>query len=116
MAEPKNESEGSRPSTESVAIRAGSESAGVITELVERLGLSTVLLLGAVYFGYQSIIRPIADSYRQMIVDVAATNKFLQEEIRNNDEEDMERVRIITAQIERLEDKIDKMLELELKK
>jgi len=103
-------------SNKSAVARASSESAGIITELVERLGLSTVLLLGAVYFGYQSIIRPIADSYRQMIVDVAATNKFLQEEIRNNDDEDAQRVRMITDHIDRLENKIDKMMELELMK
>lgn len=87
------------------------ESASFITELVERLGLSTVLLLGAVYFGYQSIIRPIADSYQKMVADVAETNKLLQEEIRSNDKEDGERVQLITAQIAKLEAKIDKLLE-----
>jgi uncharacterized protein Yka (UPF0111/DUF47 family) len=87
------------------------ESASIITELVERLGLSTVLLLGAVYFGYQSIIRPIADSYQKMVADVAETNKLLQEEIRSNDKEDGERVQLITAQIAKLEAKIDKLLE-----
>lgn len=87
------------------------ESASIITELVERLGLSTVLLLGAVYFGYQSIIRPIADSYQKMVADVAETNKLLQEEIRSNDKEDGERVQLITAQMAKLEAKIDKLLE-----
>ena len=87
------------------------ESASIITELVERLGLSTVLLLGAVYFGYQSIIRPIADSYQKMVADVAETNKLLQEEIKSNDKEDGERVQLIIAQMAKLEAKIDKLLE-----
>ena len=87
------------------------ESASIITELVERLGLSTVLLLGAVYFGYQSIIRPIADSYQKMVADVAETNKLLQEEIKSNDKEDGERVQLIIAQMSKLEAKIDKLLE-----
>lgn len=87
------------------------ESASIITELVERLGLSTVLLLGAVYFGYQSIIRPIADSYQKMVADVAETNKLLQEEIKANDREDGERVQLIVAQMSKLEAKIDKLLE-----
>lgn len=89
----------------------GKESASIITELVERLGLSTVLLLGAVYFGYQSIIRPIADSYQKMVADVAETNKLLQEEIKANDREDGERVQLIVAQMSKLEAKIDKLLE-----
>lgn len=87
------------------------QSASIVTELVERLGLSTVLLLGAVYFGYQSIIRPIADSYQQMVADVAETNKLLEEEIRNNDKADGERVRLISARMDKLEAKIDKLLE-----
>ena len=87
------------------------QSASIVTELVERLGLSTVLLLGAVYFGYQSIIRPIADSYQKMVADVAETNKLLQEEIKNNDKEDGERVQLITSQMASLEAKIDKLLE-----
>ena len=87
------------------------QSASIVTELVERLGLSTVLLLGAVYFGYQSIIRPIADSYQKMVADVAETNKLLQEELKNNDKEDGERVQLITAQMASLEAKIDKLLE-----
>ena len=87
------------------------QSASIVTELVERLGLSTVLLLGAVYFGYQSIIRPIADSYQKMVADVAETNKLLQEEIKANDREDGERVQLITAQMAKLEAKIDKLLE-----
>lgn len=89
----------------------GKESASIITELVERLGLSTVLLLGAVYFGYQSIIRPIADSYQKMVADVAETNKLLQEEIKSNDKEDGERVQLIIAHMSKLEAKIDKLLE-----
>ena len=87
------------------------ESASIVTELVERLGLSTVLLLGAVYFGYQSIIRPIADSYQRMVDDVAETNKLLQEEIKDNDREDGERVQLISANMSRLEEKIDRLLE-----
>ena len=87
------------------------QNASIVTELVERLGLSTVLLLGAVYFGYQSIIRPIADSYQKMVADVAETNKLLQEEIKDNDREDGERVQLITAQMAKLEAKIDKLLE-----
>lgn len=87
------------------------ESASIVTELVERLGLSTVLLLGAVYFGYQSIIRPIADSYQRMVDDVAETNKLLQEEIKDNDREDGERVQLISAHMSRLEEKIDRLLE-----
>jgi len=87
------------------------ESASIVTELVERLGLSTVLLLGAVYFGYQSIIRPIADSYQRMVDDVAETNKLLQEEIKDNDREDGERVQLIVAHMSKLEEKIDRLLE-----
>ena len=87
------------------------ESASIVTELVERLGLSTVLLLGAVYFGYQTIIQPLADSYRQMVKDVSETNKLLQEEIKNNDREDGERVQLISAHMSRLEEKIDRLLE-----
>ena len=87
------------------------ESASIVTELVERLGLSTVLLLGAVYFGYQTIIQPLADSYRQMVKDVSETNKLLQEEIKNNDREDGERVQLISANMSRLEEKIDRLLE-----
>lgn len=79
--------------------------------IIERLGLSTVLLLGAVYFGYQSVIRPIADSYQKMIEEVSSTNKLLQEEVANNDREDGERVRAITVAISRLESKIDRLLE-----
>ena len=87
------------------------ESASIVTELVERLGLSTVLLLGAVYFGYQSIIRPIADSYQRMVDDVAETNKLLQEEIKDNDREDGERVQLIVTHMSKLEEKIDRLLE-----
>lgn len=84
---------------------------GMVAELVERLGLSTVLLLAAVYFGYQSIIQPLADSYRQMVADVGETNKLLQEEIRDNDREDGERVAIITTRMDELNAKLDKILE-----
>ena len=87
------------------------ESASIVTELVERLGLSTVLLLAAVYFGYQSIIRPIADSYQRMVDDVAETNKLLQEEIKVNDREDGERVQLIVTHMSKLEEKIDRLLE-----
>jgi Mg2+ and Co2+ transporter CorA len=86
------------------------QSASLVTELVERLGLSTVLLLAAVYFGYQSIIRPIADSYQKMVEEVSSTNKLLQEEITANDKEDGERVKAITEAMNRLESKIDKLL------
>ena len=87
------------------------ESASIVTELVERLGLSTVLLLGAVYFGYQTIIQPLADSYRQMVKDVSETNNLLQVELMNNDREDGERVQLISANMSRLEEKIDRLLE-----
>ena len=83
----------------------------VVAELVERLGLSTVLLLAAVYFGYQSVIQPLADSYRQMVKDVSETNKLLQEEIRDNDREDGELVAIIVKRMDELNTKLDRILE-----
>ena len=83
----------------------------VVAELVERLGLSTVLLLAAVYFGYQSVIQPLADSYRQMVKEVSETNKLLQEEIRDNDREDGERVAIIVKRMDELNTKLDRILE-----
>lgn len=88
------------------------ESANIVTQLVERLGLSTVLLLGGAYVGYQSVIKPLADSYRQMVDDVAETNKLIQEEIKNNDREDGERVAVITKRLDELTAKIDKLLEV----
>ena len=87
------------------------ESASFIAEMVERLGLSTVLLLAAAYFGYQSVILPIANSYKQMVEGVAETNKLLQEELEENDKADGERVQLIIAQMSKLEAKIDKLLE-----
>ena len=84
---------------------------GVVAELVERLGLSTVLLLAAVYFGYQSVIQPLADSYRQMVKDVSETNKLLQAEIKDNDREDGERVAIIVKRMDELNTKLDRILE-----
>lgn len=85
-------------------------SSGFVAELVERLGLSTVLLLGAVYFGYQSIIQPLADSYRQMVKDVGETNKLLQEEVKNNDRDDGERVAVISKRLDELNLKLDRIL------
>ena len=85
--------------------------AGFVAELVERLGLSTVLLLAAVYFGYQSIIQPLAESYRQMVKEVSETNKLLQEEIKDNDREDGERVAVIVKRMDELNTKLDRILE-----
>ena len=84
---------------------------GFVAELVERLGLSTVLLLAAVYFGYQSIIQPLAESYRQMVKEVSETNKLLQEEIKDNDRQDGERVAVIVKRMDELNTKLDRILE-----
>ena len=86
------------------------QSADIVTRLVERLGLSTVLLLGGSWFGYREIVSPMAESYKKMVNEVAETNRLLQEEIVNNDKEDGERVLAITEAMARLESKIDKLL------
>ena len=74
-----------------------------VAEFVERLGLPSVLLVAVGYFGYQSVIAPMAETYRKSIERVA-------DEVIANDEKDNQRVQEIVNRMERIETKMDELL------
>ena len=79
-------------------------------EFLEKFGLPTALLLGASYFGFQLVVRPLVQTYQDSIANVAITAEELSTAIAEDNKADGERVKEITEAIGRLETKIDAIL------
>lgn len=82
-----------------------------ITRMIERLGLPTALLLGGAYVIWNSAVLPLVDTAKQAISDISITNKLLEQQQKENDKADAERVQMISEAMKRLDSKLDKILE-----
>lgn len=82
-----------------------------ITRMIERLGLPTALLLGGAYVIWNSAVLPLVDTAKQAISDISETNKLLEQQQKENDKADAERVQMISEAMKRLDSKLDKILE-----
>lgn len=80
------------------------------TQFLEKFGLPTALLLGAGYFGFNMILKPLVQTYQESIANVAITAEELERAIEEDNKADGERVKEITQAIESLEAKIDAIL------
>ena len=78
-----------------------------LSNAVERLGISTFLLLFVFYFGFTAIVEPIAESYRTMVASVAKTNSLIRDEIQRDDANDEKRLEIATMKLDRIIDLLE---------
>ena len=79
-------------------------------DFLERFGLPTALLLGAGYFGFTMILKPITDTYMSSIASIAVTAEELERAIEEDNQQDGERVKEITDALKQIETKIDALL------
>ncbi len=81
-----------------------------IAETVERLGISTVLLLLVAYAVYTSVLLPLSQTAAETLKKVGEVNESLAMQQKENDREDGERVRLIEGRLDAIEAKVDRLL------
>jgi len=82
-----------------------------ISAMIEKVGLSTFLLLGAAYFAWNGVVLPVVQTVQTAITDISETNKVLEQAVEDNQKADAERVKVISSEIEKLNRKLDEILE-----
>lgn len=77
---------------------------------MERIGISTVLLLLVAYAVYTSVLLPLSQTTAETLKKVGEVNESLAMQQKENDREDGERVRLIVERLDAIEAKIDRLL------
>ena len=70
---------------------AASNQAGMVTELIEKHGVATFLLVAGAYFMTTSVVDPMVSTAQQFVSDIKETNDQLQKEIEQIDRENLSR-------------------------
>ena len=78
---------------------ADAENTTLINDLISKFGLPTALLLVCGYFIYGDIVRPLANNYRELLLEVKANNTEIRKGILDIGEENRKRISKIEDQI-----------------
>ena len=82
-----------------------------ISNMIEKLGLPTALLLVVGYFAWTGVFMPVVTTVQTAIEDVAQTNEDLKNVQEENNKADLGRVKLITQAMEANKKLLEEIIE-----